>query len=294
MSSPAISPRFGTVKCLSPAGFHAVSYTEWGDAANPHVVVCVHGLTRVGRDFDVLAQALAPRWRVICPDIVGRGRSEWLRDPRYYQVPQYVADMTTLIARLDVPAVTWVGTSMGGLIGLSMAGQPGSPLQRLVLNDVGPRLDPAAVTRIGEYLGRPLRFADLEHATDYVSTVAAPFGLTTREQWRSITETVIRRDGDAWVLHYDPTIAVPFKSATAEGTAAAEVALWAIYDRIACPTLVLRGRESDLLTRETAVEMTTRGPKPALIEFERVGHAPMLMDEIQVKAVVDFLEQGRA
>lgn len=288
-----LQPRFGSVRCLSPAGLHSMAYTEWGAAGNPRVLVCVHGLTRVGRDFDRLARALAQRYRVVCPDVVGRGRSEWLRDPMHYHVAQYVADMVTLIARLDVEAVDWVGTSMGGLIGIMLAGQPGSPIARLVINDVGPTLDAAALARIGDYLGKPVRFANLEQAVDYIAAISAPFGLRTRDEWRALTETVVRpvRDeqGDGWILHYDPRIALPFRAVTPESAAAGERAMWALYDAIACPTLLVRGERSDLLTRETAHAMTQRGPRAELAEIAGVGHAPMFMHDEQIAVVRDFL-----
>jgi pimeloyl-ACP methyl ester carboxylesterase len=284
-----MEPRAAAVKCLSPAGFHLMAYTEWGDADNPDVLVCVHGLTRVGRDFDLLAQALAARWRVVCPDVVGRGRSDWLRNPDFYQVPQYAADMVTLIGRLGADQVDWVGTSMGGLIGMYLAGQPGAPIRSLVLNDVGPRVDAAALARIGDYLGRPLRFADVDQATDYIAAISAPFKLHGRPQWRAITETVLRRDADGWVLHYDPAIAIPFKDATPQAAAAGEAALWDLYDAITCSTLLLRGAESDLLTPATAREMQQRGPRPKLVEIAGVGHAPMFMDDDQIRIVADFL-----
>ncbi len=283
------APRFDEVACLSPAGFHKMRWTEWGDPANPRVLLCVHGLTRVGRDFDLLARRLALHYRVVCPDVMGRGRSEWLRDPMLYQLPQYAADMATLMGRLNAQTLHWVGTSMGGLIGISVAGQAGSPVSKLVINDVGPTLDAAALTRIGEYLGVPVRFADVEQATDYIATVAASFGLRTRDEWRSITETVLRKDGDAWVLHYDPRIALPFKAMTPEAVAAAQAAMWALYDQIKCPTLLTRGVQSDLLTPETAIAMTQRGPKARLVQFEGVGHAPMFMHDDQINPVVQFL-----
>jgi pimeloyl-ACP methyl ester carboxylesterase len=285
------TPRFDSVQCLSPAGLHRMSYTEWGDARNPRVLLCVHGLTRLSRDFDRLARVMAEHYRVVCPDVAGRGRSDWLRDPAYYAVPQYVADLVTLIARLSAQSVHWVGTSMGGLIGLSLAGLADSPISRLVINDVGPRLDAAAVARIGSYVGRPLRFATIEQAVDYASMVAAPFGLRTREEWREITEPTLRRDGDGWVLHYDPKIAVPFGAVTPQAAAAGEAALWKLYDSIGCPTLLTRGAQSDLLTRETAEEMTRRGPRAKLVEFAGVGHAPTFFHDEQIAAVRDFLLQ---
>ena len=286
------APRFESVQCLSPAGLHQMAYVEWGDAHNPRVLVCVHGLTRLGRDFDRLARALADHYRVVCPDVVGRGRSDWLRDPMHYVVPQYVADLVTLIARLNAQSLHWVGTSMGGLIGISLAGLDGSPISRLVINDVGPRLDAAALTRIGSYLGKPTRFATLDEAVDYVAAVAAPFGLRTRDEWREIAEPSLRSDGDGWVFHYDPLIAMPFASVTPQAAAAGEAAMWKLYDSIRCPTLITRGAESDLLSRETAELMTRRGPHARLVEFAGVGHAPMFFHDDQIAVVRDFLLQG--
>jgi pimeloyl-ACP methyl ester carboxylesterase len=284
------NPRLCHVKCLSPAGFHRTAYTEWGDRDNPRVVLCVHGLTRLGRDFDRLARALADDYRVVCPDVVGRGRSDWLRDPAFYTVPQYVADMVALIARLGVEEVDWVGTSMGGLIGIALAGQADAPVRRMVLNDVGPRLDAAAIARIGTYLGAAVSFANLEEAVDFVSVVAAPFGLKTREDWRELVEPTLRREGERWVLHYDPSIAVPFKSVTPEGAAASEAAMWHLYDSIRCPTLIVRGETSDLLSRETLAEMANRGPRPATAEVAGVGHAPTFMFEHEIALVREFLK----
>lgn len=292
VSSARAEPRLHRVQCLSPAGLHAMAYAEWGDQDNPNVLICVHGLTRLGRDFDRLARAMTDRYRVICPDVVGRGLSDRLRNPAFYAVPQYVADMVTLIARLDVERVDWVGTSMGGLIGIALAGQPQSPIRQLVINDVGPALGPAAIARIGSYVGQPVSFANLEAAVDYVSVAAAPFGLKAREDWRELVAPTLRREGDRYVFHYDPAIAVPFKSVTPESAAAAESAMWALYDHIAARTLLVRGAQSDLLTAETAGAMATRGPRPKLVEIDGVGHAPTLMPADQIAVVRDFLVAG--
>ncbi len=271
-----------------------MAYTEWGAADNPHVLVCVHGLTRLGRDFDRLARAMAPEYRVVCPDVVGRGRSDYLRNPTHYVVPQYVADMVTLIARLGVDQVDWVGTSMGGLIGIGLAGQANSPVRQLVINDVGPRLDAAAVARIGDYVGEPISFATVDQAVDYISTIAAPFGLTRREDWRELVEPGLKRDGDRWILHYDPQIAVPFKASTPERTRADEAILWSLYDSIRCPTLVIRGASSDLLSRDTLHEMAARGPQAMTAEVAGVGHAPTLMLGNEIAMVREFLLGGTA
>ena len=266
-----------------------MGYTEWGAADNPRVLICVHGLTRLGRDFDRLARAMAPEYRVVCPDVVGRGRSDTLRDPAHYIVPQYVADMVTLIARLDAEHVDWVGNSMGGLIGIGLAGQIDSPIRKLVINDVGPRLDAAALARIGDYVGAPISFASVEQAVDYISTIAAPFGLTRREDWRELVEPGLKRDGERWTLHYDPQIAVPFKRSTPERTSADEKVLWSLYENIRCPTLVIRGANSDLLSRETLHQMATRGPQALTSEIAGVGHAPTLMLDNEIAIVREFL-----
>ena len=185
-----------------------------------------------------------------------------LRTTAYYVIPQYVADMVTLIARLDVERVDWVGTSMGGLIGIALAGQAGSPIRQLVINDVGPRLGPVAIACIAGYVGEPVSFASLDEAIDYQSVTAAPFGLKSRDDWRELIEPTLRRDGDRWVFRYDPAIALPFKSTTPQSATAAEAATWALYDNIKARTLIVRGAESDLLTPETAAEMAGRGPRP--------------------------------
>jgi len=286
------APRQATVQCLSPSGVHRMAYVEWGAPDNPNVLICVHGLTRVGRDFDRLARALSDRYRVVCPDVVGRGRSDWLRDPGSYVLPQYVADMVTLIARLGIESVHWLGTSMGGLIGLTLAGQPGSPIRRLVLNDVGPKVNPEALARIGDYVGKPMRFSSVEQAVDYITLISLGFGLRDREEWREITQSVLKPDGDGFTLHYDLRLALPIKAMTPEIAAASEAALWKFYDQIQCPTLLIRGANSDLLSHETATAMTQRGPRASLVEFAAIGHAPMLFDPTQIATVRDFLLQA--
>ncbi len=278
--------RHHTVQCLSPGGLHRMAYVEWGEAQNPRVLVCVHGLTRNARDFDFLAKSLSQHYRVVCPDVVGRGRSNWLRIKDNYQVPQYVADMVTLIARLGVDEVHWVGTSMGGLIGMALAAQEDTPITRLVLNDVGPVIAAAAVKRIGEYVGLMPEFASFKDAEQYIRLVSAPFGKLSDAQWKHLTEHVTRQKADGgYELVYDPGIAEPFHKAL-DGE---DVSLWPLYDAIRCPTQVLRGAESDLLSHETCLEMGARGPKALIAEIPGVGHAPMFLDEAQVAVVREFL-----
>jgi pimeloyl-ACP methyl ester carboxylesterase len=266
-----------------------MAYWEWGDAANPRALVCVHGLSRQGRDFDALARAMAGEYRVIAPDVVGRGQSDWLADPAGYQLPAYVADMVTLLARLNAHTVHWVGTSMGGLIGLGVDSLAGSPVGKLVLNDVGPTIQADALARIGAYLGLPLRWSSLEEAADYMLGISQGFGPHTREQWLALTRPMLKADGDGFKPHYDPAIALPFRAITPELAAAGESALWKAYEAVRCPTLLLRGADSDLLTRDTAAAMTQRGPQARLHEFPGVGHAPMLGVPDQIAVVREFL-----
>jgi pimeloyl-ACP methyl ester carboxylesterase len=282
-------PTLNHVQCLDNRGLHRMAYWEWGDSSNPRVLVCVHGLTRQGRDFDTLARALCSEYRVVCPDVVGRGRSEWLADPMTYAVPQYVADMVTLLARLDAKEVDWVGTSMGGLIGLGVAALKGSPLRRFVINDVGPTLEPAAIARIGGYVGRPAQWATLDEAADALWEISQGFGPHTREQWLALTAPQLEHVGDALKPRSDPAIALPFKAVTPQMAQAGEAMLWHAWDSLKLPTLLLRGAQSDLLSTATAQAMTQRGPRALLVQFDGVGHAPMLVQPEQVAAVRDFL-----
>ena len=283
-----LQPRARRVLCSGPHGLHRMAYTEWGDPSNPRVLVCVHGLTRNGRDFDDLARALDGDYRVVCPDVVGRGRSDWLADKADYGFPVYVADMVTLIARLDVEEVHWVGTSMGGIIGMLLASQAGTPITRLVLNDVGPVITAASLRRIGQYVGRAPRFADLAAAEAYLREVSAPFGPLTDAQWRHLTEYSVRRMDDAeggYAMVYDPGLGEVFRL----NPIPVDIDLWPVYEAVRCPTLALRGAESDLLEAATFAAMGVRGPSAQMVEFRGVGHAPMLMDAAQIGAVRAFL-----
>jgi len=286
------SPRLGFVQCISPSGLHRMAYHEWGDPANPRVLVCVHGLTRTGRDFDMLAQALCGDYRVVCPDVAGRGRSDWLADPHGYVVPQYVSDMVTLIARLNVGQVDWFGTSMGGLIGMALAGLPRSPVRKMLLNDVGPRLAGSAMERIGAYLGLPVRFKTFEEGLAYLQTISASFGRHTPEQWRELNSAILKpvqgAQGLEWGLHYDPALAVPFRETTPEMVQAGEVALWRMFEAIPAPVLVVRGAQSDLLLRETVADMVARGKQVRAVEVPDVGHAPTFVDPAQIEIARSF------
>ena len=276
------------VSCLSPAGFHRMAYSEWGEPDNPRVVICVHGLTRNGRDFDTLAAALAKDYRVLCPDVVGRGRSGWLHDPAHYGYVQYQADLAALVARSGADTVDWVGTSMGGLIGMLLAAQPGTPVARLVMNDVGPFLPREALRRIVAYVGNDPRFPDRAALDAYLREIYAPFGPFTPEQWEGLVSSTVRETAEGDIaLAYDPGIAVPLRAAPDE-----DVDLWPVWDRVAAPVLLIRGALSDVLPPECAEAMTRRGPRARLVELPGIGHAPSLMSADQVDLIAGWLADG--
>lgn len=276
--------REDSLQCLSRSGFHKLAYRESGPD-HPVPVLCLHGLARNARDFDALAAELAAAGRrVVCADVVGRGDSGWLHDPLDYGYPQYLADTAALIARLGSRQVDIVGTSMGGLIGMMLAAQPDNPIRRLVINDVGPFIPKAALARILDYFGKDPRFADLAEAEAYHRRIYRSFGDLSDAQWRHLTETSLRPDGNGWRLHYDPRIAEPMRAVEL-----ADVDLWPLWEAVSCPTLVLRGAESDLLLAETAAGMTQRGPRAKLIEFPGCGHAPALLDPVQINPLRDWL-----
>lgn len=303
-----LEPRLDYVMCASPAGTHRMAYWEWGDPHNDRVLLCVHGLTRTGRDFDDLARRLAKHYRVVCPDVVGRGKSDWLINADSYIVPQYVADMLTLIARLNPKQLDWVGTSMGGLIGMGVAGtlamsamlRPdrgiyGLPaeqtlsLGKVVLNDIGPQLSFSGLTRIAEYVGQPMQFDTFSQAVDYVRSVSAGFGTHDQAGWEELTRYVFNQQGDHWIKHYDLRMAEPFADQSEALIEASEALLWRAYESIASPILLVRGQNSDLLTTETAQEMLARNHHARLHTVPDVGHAPTFRSNDEIDPVAEFL-----
>jgi pimeloyl-ACP methyl ester carboxylesterase len=301
-----LSPQLEWVTCPHPEGQHRMAFWRWGEATARRVVVCVHGLTRQGRDFDRLAQALVAQspepLQVICPDVAGRGRSEWLSDPAHYQIPQYAGDMLAMLGQIqqqlgaDRPLQTldWVGTSMGGLIGMVLAGQPGLPLpcpiRRLVLNDVGPAITWSSVQRMQGYVGQYGQYRDLDEAAAALWDLSQGFGPVLPEVWREMSAHMMRPGTDGQLtLHYDPAIGVPVRAMTPETAAAGEAMLWTLYDQIQAQTLLIRGQDSDLLTAETALQMTQRGPRARLDTWPGFGHAPTLTGDDQIAVVAKFL-----
>jgi len=273
---------------LSPSGFHQLAYADWGPVDDKRPIVCVHGLTRQGRDFDHLAERLvAAGRRVICPDLPGRGRSGWIGNPDHYALPQYCADMNALIARLGVSEVDWVGTSLGGLIGMIMAGFSGSIVRKLVINDIGPFVSSAGLQRIGRYIGNmPPPFKSIEVAETYFRTVLAPYGRLADEHWRHLTVHSVRWDGarQGYVLLCDPTIAKGFGLPWFQS-----LNLWAYWEAIKVPVLVLRGVHSDLLSFDLAGEMRKRNRMASVFQFDDCGHVPALMAPEQIDVVTQFL-----
>ena len=287
-STSKVSGRLDFVQCISSAGLHRMAYRTWGDLNNPNVLLCVHGLTRRGSDFEVLAAAMSDQFRVVCPDVVGRGDSDYLSNPMLYGVPQYVADMVTLIARLNPKRLDWFGTSMGGLIGMMLAGLEASPIERMLLNDVGPKIDPAFLVRLMTYLGKPIVFSSKSEGLAYMREVTATFGRHTPEQWDQYNSPqLIEKDG-CWKLHYDPQISAPLMMSTPAAAAAGELALWRSFERINVPTLVVRGAESDLLAPATVQEMCARNAHVKAIEVPNAGHAPAFIIPEQIQIARDF------
>ena len=290
------APLHRTVTCCHPGGLHRIAYREWlpdgaggaGGAAAPRTVLCVHGLTRSGHDFDSLAARLAADGlRVVCPDMAGRGDSDPLPAGSMYEVPRYVADCVTLVARLGVERVDWVGTSMGGLVGMVLASLPGHPIERLLMNDIGPCIEPAGLERIRGYVGANVAHASFEAAEAHLRHVMADFGPHTDDEFRLLSRHHFRQGSDGlWRVHHDPAIAEPILA----GGTGAPAALWATWDRIECPVTVLRGADSDVLSGETLASMVARKPGTAHEEFPGVGHAPTLIADDQAGAVRRFLE----
>jgi len=283
-------PRINSVQCLSPAGLHNMAYKEWGDPENPDVLLCVHGLTRVSDDFDALAQALSPNYRVVCPDVVGRGRSSWLADPQHYVIPQYLSDIVTLLARLSAKNLDWVGTSMGGLIAMELAMLPGNPIRKLVLNDIGPGLNTEAIKGICDYIGKAVRFPTFEEGMNYIKTISTSFGPHSDAEWRKMATDLLRQEADGqWIRHYDLALSPAFRKAYLEDVEENTALLWAAYDAITCPTLLLRGGNSSLVLSHTAQAMMQRGPKAKVVELPGIGHAPTLIQPAQIAIVKEFL-----
>jgi pimeloyl-ACP methyl ester carboxylesterase len=270
----------------SPEGFHKIHYVEWGTPSDKPSIICVHGLTRNAHDFDEVGAALAEKdgRHVIAVDVIGRGASAWLKNPTLYNYPQYLSDMTAVIARAGNTPIDWIGTSMGGLIGMVIAALPKNPIRKMVLNDVGPFLPLAGMQRIGAYISQTPVFQTLEKLEDHLRTTYTSFKALTKTQWQKLAAHSARMTPDKqFMLAYDPAIATNFLAVTQD------VDLWSYYDQMMCETLVLRGAFSDILSADVAKSMTMRGPKARLVEFPDIGHVPSLMQDDHIDLIRDFL-----
>jgi pimeloyl-ACP methyl ester carboxylesterase len=300
---------------LAPGGFHRISYLDWGSPGASRIAVCVHGLARNGRDFDFLARVLARDCRVVCPDVAGRGDSEWLADKSDYSFSTYLADAAALIARVTAPpakfgtfrrrssaqgtsTIDWIGTSMGGLIGMLLAAKPQSPIRRLVLNDVGPFISWGSLYRLKGYVAGVVSFPSLAAVETHLRTVLRPFGPLTDEQWRHLAEhSAFESAPGELQLRYDPAIGSGMRAGHADPELPlgpnflSGIDLWRTWSEIRCPTLVLRGAESDVLSRDTLRQMQSLRPDVEVLEFEGIGHAPALMSDNQITAVQAFLRR---
>jgi cobalt-zinc-cadmium efflux system protein len=276
------------VQCSSGENQHRMAYHAWGNPNNPKVLICVHGLTRRGSDFKTLAQAMCKDYYVVCPDVVGRGDSDRLTNPMQYAVPQYVADMAELVKKLGVNQVDWFGTSMGGLIGMVYASMPNSPIRRMLINDVGPRIEPDAIKRLGSYVGQPFSFANRDDALSRLNQICATFGEHTPQEWETYNgPMLVQRDG-MWIMHYDPNIAVPFASVNPMMAKAGEMAMWHAFKQIHIPMLIVRGGDSDLLSAATVAQMCKVNPYARSIEIPHVGHAPAFVKAEQIALAKEF------
>ena len=276
------------VQCSSGENQHRMAYHAWGNPNNPKVLICVHGLTRRGSDFKTLAQAMCKDYYVVCPDVVGRGDSDRLTNPMQYAVPQYVADMAELVKKLGVNQVDWFGTSMGGLIGMVYASMPNSPIRRMLINDVGPRIEPDAIKRLGSYVGQPFSFANRADALSRLNQICATFGEHTPQEWEIYNGPMLVQREGMWIMHYDPNISVPFASVNPIMAKAGEMAMWHAFKQIHIPMLIVRGGDSDLLSAATVAEMCKVNPYARSIEIPHVGHAPAFVKAEQIALAKEF------
>lgn len=284
-AQPSNRMRSNYVLGLDSQSFHRMHYTDWGDPANPRVVICVHGLTRNARDFDWLAQALCDTYRVICPDMPGRGLSDWLKDYNDYAYSVYLNDIAVLLGYLHVTAIDWVGTSMGGLMGMCLAAREHCPIRKMVLNDIGPEIPGPALERMATYVGRDPHFPDLDGVKNYFKAIHAPFGLLSEDVWAHMAQHGAKRIAEGeYRLHYDPRIGEGLRQKL-QGPAD----LWSVWDAVRCAVRVLRGTESDVLTHAAALQMARRGPRANLVEFSGIGHVPALTTPDQIAAIREWL-----
>jgi len=282
------APRTGTVRCINSKGFHQVAYQDWGEIDSKQTVFCTHGLTRNSHDFDALAYALSKKRRVICPDTVGRGKSDWLPDHEDYQIPQYNTDFNTVTAHIGCEEYDYIGTSLGGMMGMILAAMPNSPVRRLVINDIAPEVPHSAMARLGNYLHLDPYFKNLNEVEAHLRTTLAPFNPMTDEDWAHYAKTSSRKDGRGYKLAFDPDISNTYGR---RYWYLMYFNLWKYWVRIKCPVLILRGKESDFLNQHLLERMMRKLPQAECIEFEGTGHTPTLNAKEQIDPIIKWLDK---
>jgi len=277
-------------RCPDPQGSHEIAYIQWGDTRNPRILLCLHGLTRNGRDFDYLAAVLAQEYRVICPDIVGRGQSDWLKRSEDYSLTVYINDILTLLTELQISTVDWLGNSLGGLIGMSLAAQHPQRIRRLILNDIGAFIPQTALAQIEQYfIHKPDYFQSLEAVDIFFRATHQALGALTDEQWQHLAYHCVHLlPNGGYCLAYDPKLAQVFQNFAQQ-----DVVLWATWREVHCPVLILHGLESVLLSTETIAAMQAIHPQTEIVTFPGIGHTPALMSAEQIEVVRQWLLKSR-
>ena len=280
-------------------GKHELVFYDWGDVNAARTVICVHGLTRNAHDFDVIAEALvATGRRVFSLNMAGRGESAWLTDPMGYNYAAYVADCIAVMDNVHLRGVEWIGTSMGGIIGMMIAANYPRRIRKLVLNDIGMHLSKESLTRIYSYVTTmPPSFPDRAAADAYLAETFKPFGITDPALWEKFVDHSLLKHAEAGMpvrLACDPAIAAPLRAATKDFTEVNDVSLTEIWDEVDIPTLILHGADSDILSTDTITAMRKSNPRAETITFPGVGHAPPLMTDAQIRPVLIWLGGSNA
>lgn len=282
-------------QCTNPipeSGTHTIACWQWGSEKNPRVAVCIHGLARNARDFDFLATALSDEFRVLAIDMPGRGKSEWLTDPSWYNPTTYSADILHVLRTLKIERVDWIGTSMGGIVAMFLASQPLGLIKKLVLNDIGPYLPAPALMNIAAYVskGGEKVFASFDEAEVFLKeTYQAKWGLYSPQLWKHFAKHSLRQEENSWRLHYDPAITAGFKDEKGNIKPLESMDLWELWEKITCSVFLIRGERSEVLTCETTEKMRATCQINHFMECKECAHAPSLMEKKHINAIKNWL-----
>jgi len=280
------------IQCQNPQGYHRMAYREWGDR-NDKVLICVHGLSGNSADFQDLAIALQDHYRIICPDIVGRGESDWLADPLNYGLPLYVSDVLTLIQQLKLNPVDFLGTSMGGLIGMFLAAKAPGVISRLIINDIGPCLPAEGLKRVVKENTEKPDLQTWEQVQQYIRKRYAPSGKTSDREWEDLAKNTVKLTPEnTYRLHYDPNIVANLAQVPPDKLKTLE--FWQEWSSVNCPVLLLHGEHSDMLVPEIIEQMQATHPETTVQEFANCGHSPSLTSAEQIQAIVNWLMSGES